>query len=149
MGSIAAAGLVMQRDQLRAQNAHVQQVVQQEALRELPVIIGFRKPLFGAGKTAEITNVAGVGMAVTAHKIVALIELDDRTHVACADRQRDELTAAAGYKTIRVQSKQKPTEAEIAALYPQFQAAHRPNQSSRAALSQAQTPATRDGRQTG
>jgi hypothetical protein len=54
----------MQRDQLRAQNAHVQQVVQQEALRELPVIIGFRKPLFGAGKTAEITNVAGVGMAV-------------------------------------------------------------------------------------
>jgi very-short-patch-repair endonuclease len=73
-------------------------------------------------------------------QIAALIELDDRTHVASADRQRDELTAAAGYKTIRFQSKQKPTEAEIAALFPQFQPAHRPNQSSRAARSPVQTP---------
>jgi very-short-patch-repair endonuclease len=73
-------------------------------------------------------------------QIAALIELDDRTHVASADRQRDELTAAAGYKTIRFQSKQKPTEAEIAALFPQFQPAHRPNQSSRTARSTAQTP---------
>lgn len=50
-------------------------------------------------------------------QIAALIELDDRSHVATADRQRDELTAAAGYKTIRFQSKQKPSEAEIAALF--------------------------------
>lgn len=71
VGAIAAAGLVMQRDQLQAQNAHLQQVVQQEALRELPVIVGFRKPLFGTGKTAEITNVAGVSMAVNAHIVDA------------------------------------------------------------------------------
>ena len=51
-------------------------------------------------------------------QIVALVELDDRTHVASRDRKRDELTKAAGYRTIRFQSKQKPTAAEIAALFP-------------------------------
>jgi hypothetical protein len=50
-------------------------------------------------------------------RVVALIELDDRMHTAQADRQRDALTNAAGYKTIRYKSKQKPTEAEIAALF--------------------------------
>ena len=50
-------------------------------------------------------------------KVVALIELDDRTHDASADRQRDAITKAAGYQTFRFQSKQKPTEAEIAALF--------------------------------
>jgi hypothetical protein len=50
-------------------------------------------------------------------EIVAIIELDDRTHSSAADRKRDELTKAAGYQTIRFQSKQKPTEAEIAALF--------------------------------
>lgn len=50
-------------------------------------------------------------------KIVALVELDDRTHDPKTDRQRDAITNAAGYKTIRYQSRQKPTEAEIAALF--------------------------------
>jgi hypothetical protein len=50
-------------------------------------------------------------------RVVALIELDDRMHTAQADRQRDALTNAAGYKTIRYKSKQEPTEAEIAALF--------------------------------
>lgn len=49
--------------------------------------------------------------------VLALVELDDRTHVASADRQRDALTRAAGYQTLRFQSKQKPSEAEIAALF--------------------------------
>jgi Protein of unknown function (DUF2726) len=49
--------------------------------------------------------------------VVALIELDDRTHSASADRKRDAITNAAGYRTIRFQSKQKPSEAEIAALF--------------------------------
>jgi hypothetical protein len=49
--------------------------------------------------------------------IVALVELDDRTHSAAKDRYRDELTEAAGYKTIRFQSKKKPTESEIAELF--------------------------------
>ena len=50
-------------------------------------------------------------------KIVAVVELDDRTHDAKADRQRDAITKAAGYQTIRYQSRQKPSEAEIAALF--------------------------------
>jgi hypothetical protein len=50
-------------------------------------------------------------------KIVALVELDDSTHVASADRKRDALTKAAGYQTLRFQSRQKPTETEIAALF--------------------------------
>jgi hypothetical protein len=50
-------------------------------------------------------------------QVVALIELDDRTHVASFDRKRDAITNAAGYRTIRFQSKHKPTEAEIAALF--------------------------------
>lgn len=37
-----------------------------------------------------------------------------RTHSAAKDRCRDDLTKAAGYQTNRFQSKQKPTEAEIA-----------------------------------
>jgi Protein of unknown function (DUF2726) len=49
-------------------------------------------------------------------KIVAVVELDDRTHDARADRQRDAITRAAGYQTIRYQSRQKPSESEIAAL---------------------------------
>jgi Protein of unknown function (DUF2726) len=49
--------------------------------------------------------------------VVALVELDDRTHTARADRQRDAMTRAAGYQTLRFQSKQKPTEAEIAELF--------------------------------
>jgi hypothetical protein len=55
-------------------------------------------------------------------KIVALIELDDRTHSASADRERDAITKAAGYQTFRFQSKQKPSEAEIAALFQHAQA---------------------------
>jgi very-short-patch-repair endonuclease len=55
-------------------------------------------------------------------KVIAIIELDDRTHDAKADRQRDAITKAAGYQTFRFQSKQKPSEAEIAALFQHAQA---------------------------
>jgi hypothetical protein len=55
-------------------------------------------------------------------QIVALIELDDRTHNASADRQRDAITKAAGYRTFRFESKQKPSEKEIAALFQHSQA---------------------------
>jgi hypothetical protein len=34
--------------------------------------------------------------------VLALIELDDRTHNAAKDRSRDEITKAAGYRTIRL-----------------------------------------------
>ena len=49
--------------------------------------------------------------------VVALVELDDRTHTANADRQRDAMTKAAGYQTIRFQSKRKPSEADIVELF--------------------------------
>ena len=48
--------------------------------------------------------------------ILAIIELDDRTHEAAADRQRDAITAAAGYRTLRFQARNKPSVAELAAL---------------------------------
>ncbi len=44
-------------------------------------------------------------------------KIGDRTHDARADRQRDAITRAAGYQTIRYQSRQKPSESEIAALF--------------------------------
>jgi hypothetical protein len=50
-------------------------------------------------------------------RVIAIIELDDRTHVASADRQRDAITKAAGYHTFRFQSRQKPSQAEISALF--------------------------------
>lgn len=97
VGAIAAAGLVMQRDQLQAQNAHLQQVVQQEALRELPVIVGFRKPLWGTGQIAEIRNIAGLGMAVNAH-IVDAASHQPRDFTVNIDRGRvAELGRREGY----------------------------------------------------
>jgi hypothetical protein len=47
-------------------------------------------------------------------RILAIIELDDRSH----DRQRDAIIAAAGYQTLRFSSGRKPSESEIAALFP-------------------------------
>jgi very-short-patch-repair endonuclease len=48
-------------------------------------------------------------------KVPAIVELDDRTNRAQANRQRDALAKAAGYITIRFPSKPRPTVAEIAA----------------------------------
>ena len=49
--------------------------------------------------------------------VLLIIELDDRTHDASSDRQRDAMTKAAGYQTLRFQSKHKPTVAELADLF--------------------------------
>lgn len=45
--------------------------------------------------------------------VVALIELDDRTHDLAKDAKRDEITRSAGYKVIRWNSKAKPDAAAI------------------------------------
>ena len=42
-------------------------------------------------------------------KVLALVELDDRTHSPTKDGKRDELTAQAGYRTLRYSSKAKPS----------------------------------------
>lgn len=41
-------------------------------------------------------------------EVVALVELDDRTHSVAKDVLRDELTAAGGYHTIRFPAKLRP-----------------------------------------
>ena len=46
-------------------------------------------------------------------QIVAVIELDDRTHNAGRDARRDAMLQQAGYRTVRWQSKDKPSRAEI------------------------------------
>ncbi|MFM0051497.1 DUF2726 domain-containing protein [Caballeronia grimmiae] len=51
--------------------------------------------------------------------LVAVVELDDRTHDAARDAVRDGYLASAGIRTIRFQSKAKPDENGIrAALFP-------------------------------
>jgi len=46
-------------------------------------------------------------------KIVAVIELDDRTHDAEKDARRDEMLTSAGYRIVRWNSKSKPAAAAI------------------------------------
>ena len=52
-------------------------------------------------------------------RLVAIVELDDRTHSTTRDAQRDRFTASAGIRTVRFESRRKPDEAQIrAAVYP-------------------------------
>ncbi len=46
-------------------------------------------------------------------KVLALVELDDRTHDAQRDRRRDEMTRSAGYATLRYASRDKPAGWQI------------------------------------
>jgi len=54
-------------------------------------------------------------------EVVALVELDDRTHQQEKDAARDAMTAAAGYVTLRYQSREKPSPE---AIRTQLQALH-------------------------
>lgn len=45
--------------------------------------------------------------------IVALIEVDDHTHNPARDRARDAMTARAGYRTIRIPARAKPTLPDV------------------------------------
>ena len=45
--------------------------------------------------------------------IVALVEVDDRSHDARRDQVRDLMTARAGYRTIRIAASAKPTLADV------------------------------------
>jgi hypothetical protein len=49
-------------------------------------------------------------------EVVAIIELDDRTHNAEKDAKRDDLLQSAGYRTVRWDSKDKPDAVAIRAL---------------------------------
>lgn len=50
-----------------------------------------------------------------AMRVVALVELDDRTHERRRDAARDAMTREAGYRTVRYRSRSKPDAARIAA----------------------------------
>lgn len=50
-------------------------------------------------------------------EIVAIVELDDRTHQKERDASRDRMTAAAGYRTLRFESKNKPSVAELRRIF--------------------------------
>ncbi|MBV9223351.1 MAG: DUF2726 domain-containing protein [Acidobacteriaceae bacterium] len=58
-------------------------------------------------------------------KVLAIIELDDRTHDARRDRERDAITQAAGIQTLRYSSREKPSTAEIARTFKRAYAALR------------------------
>jgi hypothetical protein len=58
-------------------------------------------------------------------KVVAIIELDDRTHDPKRDRERDAITRAAGIRTLRYLSSEKPSVAEIARTFKRDYAASR------------------------
>jgi hypothetical protein len=45
--------------------------------------------------------------------VIALIEVDDSSHRSAADRERDRMTAKAGYRTLRVPGRAKPTIADV------------------------------------
>lgn len=65
----------------------------------------------------------------TSGAIVAVIELDDRTHRADKDAKRDAMLASAGYKTVRWESKSKPDAAAIRSELIQVQQPHQINKS--------------------
>lgn len=48
-------------------------------------------------------------------KVVAVVELDDRTHNAARDEKRDAMLNCANYRVLRWRSKKKPSEDEIRA----------------------------------
>ena len=47
--------------------------------------------------------------------VLGLVELDDRTHSDARDRARDEITRAAGYRTVRLPAGRKPDAAGVRA----------------------------------
>lgn len=51
-----------------------------------------------------------------AMQLVCIIELDDEMHDPIRDAERDRCTASAGIKTLRFESRKKPSEAEIRAF---------------------------------
>jgi very-short-patch-repair endonuclease len=45
--------------------------------------------------------------------VVALVEVDDSSHVARRDRERDAMTQRAGYTTIRIPARAKPALPDV------------------------------------
>jgi very-short-patch-repair endonuclease len=50
-------------------------------------------------------------------RVIAIVELDDILHNPIADRARDAVTTAAGYRTFRFSSRNKPPVQELAEVF--------------------------------
>lgn len=56
-------------------------------------------------------------------EVLAIIELDDRSHSLEKDNARDAITAAAGYRTLRFHSRNKPDIEDIRSIFADLLAA--------------------------
>jgi len=57
-------------------------------------------------------------------ELLCVVELDDRTHKASRDAERDAMLASAGIQTVRWQSKSKPDVADIRAQFDKLRNAY-------------------------
>lgn len=80
------------------------------------------KPKGGGGKSTQATRnrfaqkiVDFVVVTRDTAEVVVLVELDDRTHRPAKDAGRDAMTSSAGYRTIRIPSRPRPTMESVRA----------------------------------
>lgn len=95
---------------LPAQRVHAQ--VAMGALLQVPRRIG-RKVSHADRNSFSQKIVDFVVQDRTSGAIVALIEVDDYSHNAVRDAKRDAMTARAGYTTIRIPGRTKPTLSNV------------------------------------
>lgn len=81
----------------------------------------FIKPGASSGSKQFWAELAKIGSkhcdflvcAPSTYEVIAIIELDDRSHDSKKDAERDAMTRAAGFKTLRFESRRKPRPEEI------------------------------------
>jgi hypothetical protein len=95
---------------LPAHRIHAQ--VAMGALLQVPRRLG-RRPSYADRNSFSQKIVDFVVQDRNSGAIVALIEVDDYSHNAAHDAKRDAMTARAGYTTIRIPGRTKPTLANV------------------------------------
>ncbi|EZP51336.1 DUF2726 domain-containing protein [Sphingomonas sp. RIT328] len=86
------------------------------ALLEAPRVAGRkRRPADRNAFAQKIVDF--VAQDRTTGAILALIEVDDRSHKAARDLARDAMTSKAGYRTVRIPAGTKPTLAAVEAVF--------------------------------
>ena len=70
----------------------------------------------GEGSVAATPTINFVAQDRDSGAILALIEVDDRASRAAANRARNAATAHAGYRTIRIPARTRPTPHEVQAI---------------------------------
>ena len=85
------------------------------ALIEPKVLKSDRKSYYRARGHFSQKIVDYVAQERSTGKIIAVIELDDRTHNSHKDKIRDEMVTSAGYRVVRWDSRHKPDSDRIRA----------------------------------